>query len=264
MSNINFKEQNTLFNECGYAFGPTVLKSEEILKANSAIDEILENHQEFPHSMKNKGRDFNPDRDLLKFDQAHVTFPAIYEAITSPLLGEAIADILEVNKVQIWAAQLLNKPGGSSSTASVGWHQDYQYWQPFWTPDSQLLTAWLAFTDVQQNSGPMNFIDKSHTCGFKNEGSFFETIGDVNKGSINLPDDFEWNEIAATMEAGAFSLHHDFTFHGSYPNTSGLARRSIAIHICTENSTATPRNTKGYDYTQYLDDPAVSPVIFER
>ncbi len=261
---MNTIEQNSLFEENGYALGPVVLSPDEIQKANTVIDTVLSKPDNYSHSLKNRNKAFDRDRDLLKLDQAHCEFPDLYDVITTEKLGEAVANILGVNKVQIWAAQLLNKPGGSTSTASVGWHQDYQYWQPFWTPDSQLLTAWLAFSNVEETSGPMNFIHQSHKWGFKNEGSFFQAIGDENKESISPPEGCEWKEIAATMKAGAFSLHHDFTFHGSYANTSGKARRSIALHLCTENATATPGNTKGYDYAKFLGDPEISPVIFER
>ena len=257
-------EQGRGYAEKGYALGTKVISDECIAKVNGAMDRLLSGETKIPEGFQFANPDYDPKTDLCKLDRPHLISPEIHEAITSPLLGKAIAEITGAKRVQVWAAQMLNKPGGSNSSASVGWHQDYQYWQPFWTPESQLLTAWLAFSDVGEASGPLCFVPGSHRWGFLNAGGFFAEIGDENKDSVPLPEGEIWSEVPAIMGAGSFSLHDRLTYHGSYPNQSPTSRRSVAIHLCTENATATPGNSTGYDYACYLDDPAACPVIYDE
>jgi len=243
----------------GYALGPIVLNDDLLHRVNGAIDQILEEQPE----RSNLGGKYQPEQDLGKFNEAHIYCPEILEAVTQPALGKAIAQLTGTNKVQIWATQMLNKPGGTNSKASVGWHQDYQYWQPFWTPDSDLFTVWLAFSDVKESSGPVNFVENSHQWGFLNVGNFFQDISEQDGNSFPLPEGEKWKETPAIMKPGAFSLHHYHTFHGSYPNLDNAPRRSIALHLCSENATPTPGNSGGYDYASYLDDPKKCPIIFD-
>jgi ectoine hydroxylase-related dioxygenase (phytanoyl-CoA dioxygenase family) len=46
----------------------------------------------------------------------------------------------------------------------VGWHQDWQYWR-YWEDDSELFTAWIAISDVQEDLGPVSFLVGSHQWG---------------------------------------------------------------------------------------------------
>lgn len=247
------------YQKHGFTLGPVVLDPETIQSTNQAMDQII---SETPEK-SNMGKAYDPERDLGKFNEAHIYSPEIFDAITSPSLGKAIAEITGYERVQVWATQMLNKPGGATSTASVGWHQDYQYWQAYWTPDSELFTVWLALSDVMEESGPVNFVSGSHHWGFLNKGNFFQDIKEQNTESSLVPNGESWNEIPATMSAGAFSVHHKHTFHGSYANTSSRVRRSIAIHLCSEKSTPTPGKSHDYDYAAYVDDPLKCPVIFD-
>jgi ectoine hydroxylase-related dioxygenase (phytanoyl-CoA dioxygenase family) len=248
------------YSQNGYALGPVVLEKAELNSINQVIDKIIVDSP----GRSNLGKAYNPEKDLGKFNEAHIYSPELLNIIKTPSLGKAIAKISGAKKVQIWATQLLNKPGGSNSGASVGWHQDFQYWQPFWAPNSELFTAWLAFSDVKEESGPVNFIAGSHKWGFLNAGNFFQDINEQKASVLPIPKGETWAESPATMSAGAFSLHHQHTFHGSYPNLSPTPRRSIALHLCTDKATPTPGNCSGYDYAKYLNDPIKCPVIFDQ
>ena len=87
-----------------------------------------------------------------------------------------MAALTGAKMVQVWATQLLHKPGGPEATGQVGWHQDFQYWNTWWKPESEVFTAWLALSDalsdIEESSGPMCFVPCSHGWGLMPEGNF--------------------------------------------------------------------------------------------
>ena len=248
----------------GYALGPSVLPADLIRRTHQGMDEVMARRFETGQApLDHRPANYDPTRHLCKIDQPHVANRAIYEAITWPALGAAVAAITGAKRLQVWAVQLLHKPGGTAATAAVGWHQDYQYWKKWWTPDSNIFTAWLALSDVTAQSGPMCFVPGSQRWGFLNAGNFFGDTGDQTRKQIQVPAGQNWREVPAVMPPGAFSLHHRLTYHGSHPNLSPLPRRSFAIHLCAEDATPTPGSDQQYDYVGFLNNPAICPVIWD-
>ena len=258
------KMDSSGYQQQGFVQGPSVLPRDLIDRVQLAMDDVIDGNYETGI----RPRDFRkPDhdhaKDLCKIDQPHVANQTIYEAITYPEFGKSIAESIGVNRLQVWAVQLLYKPGGTNVNASVGWHQDYQYWAKWWTPESNIFTAWLAISDVEAESGPMCFVPGSHRWGFLNAGDFFGSTKEDAKEKIPIPEAETWTEFSNTLPAGAFSVHHRLLYHGSHPNRTDTPRRSFAIHLCAEDSTPTPGNESDYDYVAMLDDPNVCPVIWQ-
>lgn len=250
-----------------------VIPAELIRRVHTAFDEVMAGVYETGvaplDSWWNRETD-DTHRKLRKIDQPHLANRTIREFITHPAFGEAIAQITGARFVQAWVVQLLNKPPGGDAQGTVGWHQDQQYWTNWWTTDSEVFTAWIAASDVPEESGPVCFVPGSQRWGLLNAGDFFATALDAQIGEqIKIPDGESWTEVAATMPAGAFSLHHKLTFHGSRPNVSGKVRRSFAVHLRTDKSTATPgrglnaTDAHDYDYVSFLDDENICPTLFE-
>jgi ectoine hydroxylase-related dioxygenase (phytanoyl-CoA dioxygenase family) len=250
----------------GYALLPQVLSSAEVERTVAGMNAVMRGEYE----TGKKPLDFSgldtPATKLRKIDQAHVSNRAIFEAITNPELGRLVAAIHGASMVQVWALQLLYKPPGGDPRGSVGWHQDYFYWKSCFTPESNVFTAWLALSDVAEECGPMHFAAGSQRWGLLNAGDFFGAA-DEQRDKIVVPAGETWREESGAMPAGAFSLHHRLTFHGSQPNVSMVPRYSFAIHLRTEKSTPMPdpkaKETGAYDYVSYLDDPQICPVIYQ-
>ena len=256
------------YDRDGYCILPSILSPELIRRTVGRMDAVMKGEYESgkaPLDMWwNPG---DPPTKLRKIDQAHVADRTIFEAVTSPELGRLVAAITGAKLVQIWVVQMLYKPPGGSAQGSVGWHQDYFYWKNFFTSDSNIFTAWLALSDVREECGPMHFAAGSQRWGLLNAGDFFGAADEKQRAGIAIPAGETWREESGAMPAGAFSLHHRLTFHGSQPNMSTFPRYSFAIHLRTEKSTPTPKSKTGpddkeYDYVSYLDDPAICPVIY--
>ena len=203
-------------------------------------------------------------RKLCKIEMPQFANRAIMEALRYPALGEQAAAITGAKMVQIWWVQLLIKPpadpDGTIAT-NIGLHQDRQYWQS-WAPDSELFTAWIAMSDVTEDSGPMKFWKGSHKWGFLNKGDFHGQDLDSQRNEIVGPNGQRCEEVAAILPPGGVSFHDRLTFHGSGPNLSALPRRSFAVHMRTEKSC--PANNERQGLTTFIDDESKCPVIFGK
>jgi len=253
----------------GFAILPPVLPAELIARVVPRMDAVMRGEYETGHAPLDAWwSPTDPPTKLRKIDNAHIADRTIFEAVTHPDLGRWVAAITGAKLVQVWAVQLLHKPASGGATGAVGWHQDYFYWKNWWTPDSNVFTAWLALSDVREESGPMRFVPGSQRWGLAAASDFFGTADDKQREQIVVPPGEHWREVAAVMPAGAFSLHHRLTYHASGPNVSTAPRRSFAIHLRTEQSTAkpgqalNPTDKHHYDYVGHLDDPTICPVIY--
>lgn len=201
---------------------------------------------------------------LCKIEQPQFASRAVLDLVSHSKIGELAAEATGAEWVQVWWVQLLYKPTGMESAESrvnIGWHQDRNYWKS-WEEGSELLTAWVAVSDVQEDCGPMRFVRGSNQWGLV-EGSDFHG-GDLDgvKNALKLPSDAEWNEQSALMSAGGLSLHDCYTIHGSGQNQSGHPRCSFAVHLRTQNSHPVDDLRQGL--TRYIDDETVCPIIYTR
>lgn len=250
------------YREDGFYIAPaSVIPSDVVEKATAGMDAIRRG--EYDTGRSPCPSPWNPGDDagrLCKIENPQFASRSVMDLIRHPALGELAAAITGAEMVQAWWVQLLYKPSTSgTATTNVGWHQDRQYWS-IWEEGSELFTAWVALSDVDEASGPMRFVRGSHKWGLSGQGDFFEQAIEDQRKAIYVPPNAQWEEAAAIMPAGGASFHHCLTFHGSGQNTSGRARRSFAIHLRTQNSRPVGNRREGL--TQYIDDPTLCPIIY--
>ena len=208
---------------------------------------------------------------LCKLELPQLGSRSIRALVSLESIGERVAAATGADWVQCWWTQLLNKPpsGGRAGGTNIGYHQDRNYWQNSWEEGSELLTAWVALSDVASDCGPMKFVRGSNRWGLLEDVGFFHEAGD--EGTLTLEQQIErcvvaagggaaWEEVDAVFPAGVMSLHDNYTLHGSGPNYSTADRRSLAIHVRTNRST--PKGDGGL--TAFLRDTSVNPVIFGK
>ncbi len=203
----------------------------------------------------------NPDM-LAKIDNPQLSNRALLEALVDSGLGDLAGEITGAQWIQVWAVQGLYKPPttGHTNNGNVGWHQDQTYWDSIWEDGSELFTAWLALSNVTDDSGPMQFVPGSHAWGSL-DGNFFEQDQEALRSQIQVPAGAGWSELSVVLPAGGVSFHHRWLLHGSSQNASSSPRMSMAIHLRTDKSAPLSRD---HVLTKDLDEPEICPVIFSR
>ena len=208
---------------------------------------------------------WNPGDDparLCKIECPQFASDAVFDLVSHAAIGRLAAAITGASAVQVWWVQLLYKPpgaGAAGAATSIGWHQDRKYWQ-CWEEGSELLTAWVALSDVRPESGPMAFVRGSHRWGLQADGDFYAPDLATQQEALRVPAGDRWQEVQAVMPAGAVSFHHNLTLHGSRPNTDAGPRRSFAIHLRTDRSRPVGDRREGL--TRFIDDPSRNPWIW--
>lgn len=265
MERFALSEARACYESDGFVLFPKLLPSDLVERAVEGMEAIRRG--EYDTGRPPQPSPWNPGDDpnrLCKIEQPQFANRAVFDLVSSPLLGKAAAAITGASMVQVWWVQLLVKPpdtGDPAMKTNIGWHQDRYYWG-IWEEGSELFTAWVALSDVEEDCGPMRFVRGSHRWGFRDEGDFFEQDLSGQQERIRTPEGEVWEEVPAIMPAGGVSFHHCLTFHGSGPNTSGRPRRSFAIHLRTQNSRPVDDRREGL--SRFIDDPTLCPVIYGR
>ena len=206
----------------------------------------------------------DPPEKLCKIEMPQLANRAIMEAISHPSIGEIAARITGAEMVQVfWVQQLIKpatEPGADDMHGTkIGWHQDRQYWGS-WEQGSELFTAWLAISDVTEDSGPMKFVPGSHTWGLLDQLDFYGQDHDTQREAVRLREGQVWSEVLGTLPPGGVSFHDCMTVHGSSQNYSGRPRMSFAVHLRTEKSR--PKDGVLQGLTQFIENEDYCPVIY--
>jgi hypothetical protein len=207
-----------------------------------------------PH-VTNAGADV-PEPALVKVDQPHLANRAIAAAIRDPAIASWAAAVTGAQWLQVFAVQLLKKAPAGRSAGNVGWHQDDLYWSEQITGEA--FTVWLALSDVDALSGPVQFVRGSHRWGRVDGGNFFDHDIEAQRQSLGLPHDAAWEPVAAVLSPGCASLHHRMVLHGSSENLGASPRRSLAIHMRSEKSTP----IAGSYFGGVIEDAVEAPVVY--
>ncbi|MBP1964934.1 phytanoyl-CoA dioxygenase family protein [Paenibacillus aceris] len=222
------------FEENGYWVSPKIFSDEQ-------LEKIVEHQEKIYRGEFETGREpvcnwlegvDNP-RALRKTDNSHWSDTKLRAVATDSTIGATAAKLMKADVIRLWHDQLLYKPGRGTGkeTANVGWHQDYIYWKNCMEPT--LITAWVAFTDVDLSNGCMQVVPRSHKWGLVNVNSFFEQNLEKQQAEMVLPENEVFTTVPLVMKAGQVSFHHAITIHGSGANVTELPRRSMAVHLMT-------------------------------
>ena len=228
-------EQDVAFFENeGYWVAPKLLDEGRLNDLRDHMMRVYKGDYETGHEpVEGYWRPGGSAASLRKTDNSHRSDRTLRALATDPVIGEIAAKLMRTESIRLWHDQLLYKPGEGEATTSVnvGWHQDYFYWQAAQAPT--LLTAWVAFDDVDEANGCLRVIPRSHTWGLIDVNNFFAQDLDEQQAKMKSPDGKPVETVPLVMKAGQVSFHHALTLHGSGPNTTANPRRSLAVHLMT-------------------------------
>ncbi|MEE2654834.1 MAG: phytanoyl-CoA dioxygenase family protein [Pseudomonadota bacterium] len=149
----------------------------------------------------------------------YLRFPWAFEMATHPKLLDTVEDLIGPDIMVYHNTAWIKEPGDD---AYVSWHQDNTY---FGHDPCQVLTAWIALSPANEESGCMRFIPTSHKGGLRDLKT--PDIGQGNMLSsgqnVDISDDAT-EPVSAILQPGEASIHHAFLVHGSSPN-KGKDRR---------------------------------------
>lgn len=227
------------YEEHGWWVSPApVLSEAEITAAREAVDALYRDgipdgvptaHK--PHLNWRPG-----DADTMRINNyAAFLHPALKTLACHPMVGAMAAQLAGSPRIRLFNSSLVYKPAADAAEAnSVGWHTDKAYWST--STSSRMLTAWIPLHDVTEDRSPLTVLDGSYRWPP-------EQVGDLQRvRGFTAPErglmeealrsrDVDYRPVSMTMPAGSVSFHHCLTFHGSPPNTSGLPRVSLTVHL---------------------------------
>ncbi|MBV9389031.1 MAG: phytanoyl-CoA dioxygenase family protein [Chroococcidiopsidaceae cyanobacterium CP_BM_ER_R8_30] len=135
--------------------------------------------------------------------------------------GKIAADLLGVDTVRLFRDQSYFKEQGGGNTP---WHQD-GYFMPLDT--QQIVTMWIAISDVSVNMAPMTFVTGSHRKGYLGTSTPTDASLDEFERTI-AQQGFQFCNYGA-MAAGDASFHSGWTSHSSRHNADRRTRQALVI-----------------------------------
>jgi non-heme Fe2+,alpha-ketoglutarate-dependent halogenase len=155
--------------------------------------------------------------------------------------------------IYIWSSAIFAKAPGSGKV--VSFHQDNPYWQ---LTTENVVTAWVALTNSNSESGALQIVPRSHKLGLLKKldvedaraayvkGLKTTEANDMLSYKQDLNDFLLKNKpITISLKPGEYSIHHVNTVHGSAQNQSKNYRIGFAIRYISSD-TQHEKLTKDY------------------
>ena len=146
--------------------------------------------------------------------------------------------------IYIWSSAIFAKPPGTGKM--VSYHQDNPYWQ---LTTEKVVSAWVALTVSNKDSGALEVFPNSHNFGIINEldvtnpreaylkGLKTTKSQDMLSYTQNLKKFLKENKSTIIeLEPGEFSIHHVNAVHGSGVNNSSNHRVGFAIRYISSDT----------------------------
>lgn len=257
----NFLINRKLKNE-GFCFTPIIFSEIKIEKVKKSLWEVIQGKYETGVPPETRFWEIGDDPEkIIKIDKPHLSDKNIWNLITEEKFGNTLAAVTASNLVQVWHSQAVWKPPGGGQKGNAGWHRDIQYW-PFWK-EHGVYTAWIALTDVFEESGPVRYAKKSHNWEHINKLDFFDS--DINNQDLEINKKHQNYEVVnATLKKGSVSIHASKTYHSSTENNSNSPRVGLVVHFCTDKSIKAKLVGKHSNYLDNLNDEIICPIIYKK
>ncbi|MCS7192157.1 MAG: phytanoyl-CoA dioxygenase family protein [Armatimonadetes bacterium] len=226
-------EHIAFYRENGYVKLEGIFTSEELENLRKALNEVT--GRTLTKAIDRTGLSSEYDRVFHQKVNLWLEHEGIKQFVFSKKLAKIALRLSGSKAVRLWHDHALIKmPKDSRETA---WHQDFPYWP---MNESGALSCWIPLDDVDENSGCLCFIPKSHKVG-KLEPISLTDPQDIFKlapeGTLE-----ETTPVVMRLKAGDCSFHNGLTFHYAFPNRSEKLRVAFAIIYMPDGTTYNGKN----------------------
>ena len=185
--------------------------------------------------------------------KTHLLFTWADALVHHPKVLDAVEDAIGPD-ILCWTTTFFIKE--ANSPGFVSWHQDSTYWGL--DPD-EVITAWIAFTEVNEANGYMQVIPGSHKIDQLPHVDTFHKDNLLSRGQEIAVEVDTSKAVGIELRAGEMSLHHIKLVHGSEPNRSadrriGLAIRYIPTYVRQTKVRDAAMLVRGTDKYGHFDD----------
>jgi ectoine hydroxylase-related dioxygenase (phytanoyl-CoA dioxygenase family) len=204
------------FQDLGFVVVPDLLTDDERDRYATAVTRAVTDRKTGDQrSLAEKSR---YEQSFIQCQNLWEDHPEIRPLSFHPLVSQAAAELLGVERVRLWHDQALYKePGGRETDA----HQD----QPYWPIEEPLtVTAWIPFEGSTLESGAMGYVPGSHRLGLRRMVNIF--WGEP-EDLLARPELAGKEPVFVEVPAGAVAFHHGLTAHMAKPNRTDRPR---AVH----------------------------------
>ena len=184
--------------------------------------------------------------------KTHLLFTWADALVHHPRVLDAVEDAIGPD-ILCWTTNFFIKE--ANSPGFVSWHQDSTYWGL--DPD-EVITAWIAFTEVTPENGYMQVIPGSHRVDQLPHVDTFHKDNLLSRGQEIAVEVDRNQAVGIALHAGEMSLHHIKVVHGSDANRSsdrriGLAIRYIPTYVRQTKVRDSAMLVRGIDKFHHFD-----------
>lgn len=220
------KQQVDSYNECGYIGVEGVLSKDEVAELRRVTDEFVD-----------KSRSVTQNNEIFDLEPGHSAENPRLRRLKDPFKHHPVyKDTLHHPEILTIVSQLIghglrcngNKLNLKYSEfgSPVEWHQDWAFY-PHTNDD--LLAVGVCIDPMTEENGALLVIPGSHKGPILDHHS--KSRG-IFVGAVTDEDFTAEGAVPILLEAGAISIHHVRTLHGSKPNISPNPRRLLLYQYC--------------------------------
>jgi hypothetical protein len=211
--------QIAAYRERGHISLPGVAKQEEISSYRpviaDAVNRLDDERQDMEQIVAGKSQGWKFVQNLWEHD------PACRRFVLARRFAKIAAQLLGVPRLRLFRDQSYFKEPGGGNTA---WHQD-AYFMPLDT--DQIITMWIALSDVTEAMAPMYFFDHSHQRGYL--GASGPADGAMDSYETVKKSQGYTLRSYGPMLAGDATFHSGWTLHGSRANHGDRTREALVV-----------------------------------
>lgn len=246
------------YRQIGAIVVPDVLDAEEVARLRAVTDAMVEGarglteHSEI-YDLEDSHTPTSPRVRRIK--AAHLHHPEFARLVRHPRIVAVLQDLWGPD-IRFDTAKLNMKSAGFG--AAVEWHQDWAFY-PHTNDD--LAAVGVMMDDMELENGPLLIIPGTHhgpVFDHHTDGAFCGAMDPV-RGDIDF-----LRAVALTGKAGAITVHHARTVHGSAPNTSQRDRRLLLFQFRAADAwplLGFPGGIEAFDKLMVAGRPTLTPRL---